>query len=678
MKLSLKYKVMGILILIIAVPLIILGIISYVETQSSIKGLVEEDLDHMSEATAKSIEEEIDAIYRNVKIMSYRQDLIDITTGNEESLGNAFNYLSNVARENDDLILNLVVTDSTGKAIITSDTMTPDMDLSGVKNIQDSLNGEASNSGVIEASGTDETVHIVSISYPLMSNGQVTGTLIGALRFDNIAKHVEEVTVGKKGYGFLIDKDGLVLNHPDKDRILSENLMETGSEELKVLIKDAQEGNTGNGQYSYNGNQKIVSYVPVGDWIVTTTADYIEVMKPAHDIRRNVIITIILALLISIIVGFLFVNKNIVKPITHLEALMNKVGKGDLRVASNVTTGDELQKLSEGFNAMVLNQSNLVSTIIKDANDMYHSSEELAASIEEVTASTEQISENIQNVAGVTVRQDDSIVEISEVLVQLSSLIQIAQRRASMASDNSNETMDVATEGRSKIREAVEAIENIRDVSTDTENILKSLSEVSERVSGIIETINGISDQTNLLALNANIEAARAGEHGKGFAVVAEEVRKLSEQTSIESGQIASLVNEMLQDINRAVESMNLSREAVENGVKVSNETDETFVNIFDAVKQIGEDINQISEITKDEVASSDKIIKLIDDIATTSENITSDSQDIAAVIEEQNAVTESLAGVAQESTAMANELTNLVEKFDVIDNEKRGDVENE
>lgn len=669
MKISLKTKLMAIIFLVITIPLIILGTISYRNTANSIEDIIEGNLDQMSTALANSIDQEIDAAYRNIEIMSYRQDLVDITTGNTENKDLAFNYLSNVI-ENEDSLLNMMVLDINGDVIVSSDSLNPDLNLGTATDFQETLEtGKESNGGVIESS-LQEGQYIVSLSYPLVSNGQVTGVLMAALKFENIAEHIEKIKIGKNGYAFLLNKQGLVLDHPVEDKILNENLLETGSDDLKVHIKKAQEGEIGDGYYTYEGNKKFVSYVPTKDYIVSITADYDEYMKPAYDIRRAVIITIILSVLIASLLSYLFVNRNILSPIRRLQKLMHRVGEGDLTVSSDIHTGDELEELSDDFNLMVRSQSNIVGTVIRSSNEMSQTSEELAASIEEVTASTEEISDSIQDVAGITITQDDSIVEISSVLVQLSSLIQISQRRAQLARERSMKTVDVANEGRIKVKETISAIENIKTVSSDTEDILESLSEVSGRVSGIIETINDISDQTNLLALNANIEAARAGEHGRGFAVVAEEVRKLSEQTSIESGMIASLVNEMLEDIEKAVTSMVLSREAVENGVRVSSETDATFVDILDSVKEIGVEIDEIAESTQDEVANSDQIIKLIDNIASTSENISKDSQEIASVVEEQNAVSQSLASVAEESTAMANELTSLVERFKVRDEE--------
>jgi methyl-accepting chemotaxis protein len=345
---------------------------------------------------------------------------------------------------------------------------------------------------------------------------------------------------------------------------------------------------------------------------------------------------------------------------------MIKAGDGDLTVRVKITTKDEIQALGEYFNEMMEHQSVIIGNVRKGSEELAASSEETAASTEEISASTQEISASIQEVASNAENQNNSIIETSKVLVQLSSLIQIAQNRAYKAKDHSNHTMDTALQGRTKVKGTVEAIENISKVSAETEDILKVLNELSNKVSGIIGTINNISSQTNLLALNAAIEAARAGEHGKGFTVVAEEVRKLSEQTSTEANQIASLVNEMVTQIERAVKSMDLGNQAVENGVIVANETDESFISIIDAVEQIVKDIEQIVDVTKDEVANSDQIVKLIDSVATITEITASNSEEVAASAEEQASIIQNLAAISEETSAMANSLNNLVEKFKI------------
>ena len=112
------------------------------------------------------------------------------------------------------------------------------------------------------------------------------------------------------------------------------------------------------------------------------------------------------------------------------------------------------------------------------------------------------------------------LLSIYEVLVQLSSLVQLAQSRAKSTSSNAYNSKEAADLGRGKVEQTVRAMSSISDESIETSRVLKIVNDLSVQVSGIVNTINAVAEQTNLLALNAAIEAARAGERGKGFSIV--------------------------------------------------------------------------------------------------------------------------------------------------------------
>jgi methyl-accepting chemotaxis protein len=662
MRTSLKNKLGLMFFIFIAVPLIVLGSFSYIRTSSLIQNTIEQQLENTTNQTAKLVNENISSVSKYVEMLSLDDRLVSIANGDEKNSPDVFDYLSQLQKQNSNQIENLLITNSSGKEIISSESEKSDIDLSDRDYVQKALKGNVTISEVIISKTTGKPV--ISIAMPLNLNDKVVGIIAATIKFEDISKYASNVKIGNNGYAYVIDKNGLLVYHPKTEKILKENILSDNNDQLKALFDKAKAGQTAEGYYTYDGVRKFVKFVPINNWFVVVTADYNEYMSPAATIKKFTIIITILSIIIAVFLSYMLSIKNIINPIKNLENLMTKAGDGDLTVRAEINTKDEIQTLGEYFNKMIEHQHDTIHNVRDASENLTASSEELAASNEEISATTEEITKTIEQVAENSQVQSNSVVEVSEVLVQLSSLVQISQSRALTAKNNSDHTMDTAEQGRNKIEETVAAIENISKASTETEGTLKVVQELSKKVSGIISTINNISSQTNLLALNAAIEAARAGEHGKGFTVVAEEVRKLSEETSVGANEISSLIGEMVTEIGKAVETMNSSKNAVENGVIIVKDTDKSFVSIIDAVKQISKDIKQIVDVTKDEVATSDKIINLINTVATITENNAASSEEVAASAEEQNTAIENVSASAEESSALAISLNNLVEKF--------------
>ncbi|AIQ19242.1 chemotaxis protein [Paenibacillus sp. FSL H7-0357] len=664
MKLSLKVRISILLFLIISVPLFVSGIISYKLAANALQTTIEEELRTTTSSAAKSVESELEAVGNYLEIASKNSTLADFAASpaSEGERKTSFSYLSGIQQDNAKLLESLIVADVNGKALLSSSSEAPELDVQDREYFQQALQGKEAISDVLTSRETNQ--HIVAIAHPLRQNNVIKGVLIGTIVFDSISAPVAEVKIGESGYGYMIDRTGLVVYHPDKGKILTENLDGNSNKELNALVQIMKSGKASHGFYTYEGVYKYVSFQPVGSWVVATTANYGEYMASATEIRNTTLIVVIAFILVALLAGYFFTTRSIISPIKKLEKAMAQAGDGDLTVHTAITSGDELQSLSDSFNAMIDKQEAIIEKVRAGSEVLTSMSEEMAASSEEISASIEEISSSTQEIAAGAENNNHSVVNASQVLVQLSSLVQLAQSKAAATSLNADSTNRAAQDGRIKVINTVEAMDTINSSTKETEEQLQTVSELSGKVSTIIGTINAIAKQTNLLALNAAIEAAKAGEHGRGFNVVAGEVRKLSDETHRQANEISSLVHDMVSRIAQAVSSMRGASEAVEGGVRIVNETDHAFIHIIESVEMINDSVREILEITKDEVATSDQIIKLIDSMGTISELAAMNSESVSSATEEQAATVNNFVSSAQEVSAMANELEFLVEKF--------------
>lgn len=356
----------------------------------------------------------------------------------------------------------------------------------------------------------------------------------------------------------------------------------------------------------------------------------------------------------------------ITKPLELLQELMSRASKGDLSVRSSVASHDEVGLLAASFNEMLENQSRVVGIVKNSAFEIAAASEELAATSEEANANSQLISGDISNIAKSSEVEFTAMMEVSRVLLELSSLIQLAKDRSSTAKESSETTLQSAQHGRMTVNEATNCMNLIREKSGEGEDIIREMYEYANKIGSISTTITTIAQQTNLLALNASIEAARAGEAGRGFAVVANEVAKLAEQSNREAAEVGALVDKVSACTNQAVQAMQETRKQVEAGGISVDKASTALSSILSAVNQTVHEMQSIAEITGEEVASSEKIVTLISTVSSKIEETkTAVDRTEQASTEVAHGI-ETVAASTEELAALSSELRRSVETFKV------------
>ncbi|WP_372395902.1 methyl-accepting chemotaxis protein [Azospirillum sp. HJ39] len=149
-------------------------------------------------------------------------------------------------------------------------------------------------------------------------------------------------------------------------------------------------------------------------------------------------------------------------------------------------------------------------------------------------------------VAGEVGRMNGAALQLAGAAGQVTEQSGTANRAAGQASGNVQAVAAAAEELSVSIREISERVlqsssvtGRAAEMAQRTNEGVAELRDAAGRVGTVVDMIQAIARQTNLLALNATIEASRAGEAGKGFAVVASEVKSLASQTAKATEEIA-------------------------------------------------------------------------------------------------------------------------------------------
>lgn len=387
------------------------------------------------------------------------------------------------------------------------------------------------------------------------------------------------------------------------------------------------------------------------------------------DANYHLLVTLFSALIVAGLITALFLALYLLRTTLHdignMVACVEQVAAGNLAINEiPVTTNDEIGRLGIAINSMVMNLRSLVQTVSASTEQMVTASEETAVSVGQVSATAADIATSSCKLAGAAAIGTDSVVEVSKSLLELSSLIDIAKREATSAAANSKATLTTALDGRQTVASTVSCMDNIRNKTLETEELMDSLNGYIAQIGAIAETITAIASQTSLLSLNATIEAARAGEAGRGFAVVAKEVKRLAEQSTHGATEVAALIHKVTNSTAAAVKAMQASRTEVEEGVSSAREAHLALENILAAVNSTVTDIKAVLTITDEEVTQSDRIIDLIDSLATVIEQTAQQAQEVSTSTGQTASVMNTLADTSAQTNKMAADIKTAIKFF--------------
>ncbi|MEX0604674.1 MAG: methyl-accepting chemotaxis protein [Marinobacter sp.] len=337
------------------------------------------------------------------------------------------------------------------------------------------------------------------------------------------------------------------------------------------------------------------------------------------------IAAIVIALVVATLLG-----RYISRRLEYMGEIAEATADGDLTIAINNDTSDEVGAVIEAMARMQKNLRDMLGTIAQGSTELRQAAGRISTVSSQTASSSSQ--------------QSDAASRMATAMEELSASIADVSNSAEEANNISAKSGQLATDGYRIINQSIDSMGRISETVQTTSTDIAELGKNSQQISTIINVIREIADQTNLLALNAAIEAARAGEQGRGFAVVADEVRSLAERTSKSTDEIARMIETLQKGAEHAVKGMEGAVGLVEGGVGMVNQAGTSMDDIRKSAEQVLEVVHVISSALREQSTVSN---------------------DVAANVEQIAQMANENADVATESSAAAEQLTHLSESLD-------------
>jgi methyl-accepting chemotaxis protein len=659
---SIKTRLIGIMMLVAAVPLIIAVIISY---NTSTKNAKEQALE-LLEAQADVVEQEFSSVVaQNVValqtfasshsaihyVTAYGQDYLSVT--DEQILKEMDEINDHINDGNSSLSLCNINGDQLLRADRKEGGNLADRDY--FQQCVSTKKPVVSNIIVSKSTGN----RVANIIVPIFDEDGTTviGTImrsynLGVLH-EFLLKHVSD--------GYIVDRDGTLAAHAQ---------FEISAEDEPIVMSGAEfvvatEG-SGMTEANYSGALTYTAWVkePVSGYAVTVSRTDADIMAAARRAATMVVFIGVILVIIAAVISFLMA-KSFTDPVIAVDKSLSALADGRFKTVDKFDQRkDEFGAISVATNTVISKLDQIVSYIKSSAKDLGASSEELSDMANQISQTAEDVSNAVQEIASGATQQADEIQDATENVGHIGEAVNGVKQSTEHLSDLADK-MKQASEVSSKSLASLQTSSSemtgkIDDISTTIQSTQNAVNNISEKVEGI----TSIATQTNLLSLNASIEAARAGEAGKGFAVVAEEIGKLAEDSKAMADDIRKEMDVLLEQSKAAVVAAEDVKQGNNDQQIALGETLEAVNGMISDIDSTVGGVQDISQGAETCDNSKNAVVDTMSALSAISEENAASSEETGASMEELSATVTTLAGAANNLKEIAEKLNEEMKFF--------------
>ncbi|HWI40288.1 MAG TPA: methyl-accepting chemotaxis protein, partial [Verrucomicrobiae bacterium] len=286
-----------------------------------------------------------------------------------------------------------------------------------------------------------------------------------------------------------------------------------------------------------------------------------------ESLSRSAIYTfdVVIVLAFALALGFgIFASQNIVKRIGRIGEVVDRAKEGNLATRAEADSGDELGKLAEDFNRMMVKLSAMIGKV------------------KQATAELSSLSANIcrasGNVAASARRQEGRIADTSAAMTEMgASIAEVGSAVEGLtlsASESSSSTLQLAA--------------SIEEVAGNVDTLAATVEEVSASIIEMAASIKQIDSSVASLVQAATTTASSIAEMDTS-------IREVEENAS----RTASISEAVLEDAESGKRSVDAAIAGMDEIKRASAITAEVVTTLSDKAQDIGAILSVIDEVAE-------------------------------------------------------------------------------
>ena len=596
---GLQGKLLLFFLLMSLIPLVTVSTIAYQKAKGSLQQLGNEMLNDTTHTIMGKLDVIVGDRYDDIKAWAVIDTIKDAFRTNKFDAANIL--LKNLDKQYD-LYKEILLFDTAGNCVGAADTSifnNPNFKRNQADRewFKHAMAGEVYTHDVYFSASINENA--IGFSAPVKDdNGKVIGLISSRIPWSHLEKIVlEEGKVGATGYTYLLNKEGEVIVHPKKEKILKENFTKDQNSQLAEIAKKMTKGEEGVGHYSYEGVAKLVSYSPskgFGDfkgvgWSCASVIPENELYAAVFTLRNIVFLVILIAALVIAVLAVL-IARSIANPMIKGVAFAQAVAAGDLTGRLEVKSKDEVGDLANALNAMVAGLRDMVGRI-RDTSG------QVASAAVEISANTDQLTKSAHSQASAT-------EETSATMVQMAASIQIVANNADSLASNTDEVSSSIQELGASSEQVAKSAEvmasSVTETSATIEQMTVSIEKVAQNAEELVTSVTETSSTIEQMTVSIDQVAGNSQELQR----VVSDSASIIEQMAASIKQVAKNVEEADMVAKGAVKEgaagLQAGQQAVVAMTRVADVIEKTTTSIFNLGKrseEIGNIVKAINEI---------------------------------------------------------------------------------